>query len=148
MHYFGDGRTSKSIYACEPVLTLEVRLWRGVLEQVYADAELPAGAESEDELFIEQIRARRFLRADAPEEEEGLRLVCDYAEVPFDRLVKWARKRYAPPTQQDLKKVEATDEKEVEEIVRVVKDREARTFALSEFSDPLLSLRYLSPLVQ
>lgn len=71
MHYGGDGRTSKSIYAKEPLLTAETRLWRGVLEQAYADAELPLGVESEDELFIEQIRARRFLRADTPGERKN-----------------------------------------------------------------------------
>ena len=125
MHYGGDGRTSKSIYTREPMLTSEVRIWRGVLNQAYADAELPAGVESEDELFIEQIRARHFLRADTPGEKEELRLVCDYAEVPFDRLVKWARKRYVPSALQDLEKVEARDAKEVEEIVRAVKEREA-----------------------
>lgn len=148
MHYVGDGRTSKSIYACEPMLTLEVRLWRGVLNQAYADAELCLGVESEDELFIEQIRARGFLRADTPEEEEGLRLVCDYAEVPFDRVVKWARKCYAPSAQQDLKKVAATDGKEVEEIVKAIKDREAATLALSELPGPLFRWPHLPPLLQ
>jgi hypothetical protein len=48
-----------------------------------------------DELFIDQDRARRFLRADTDYEEEGLRLVCDFADVPFDRVVQRARKRYA-----------------------------------------------------
>ena len=133
MHYVGDGRTSKSIYAQEPLVTSETRLWRGVLNQAYADAELPLGADAEDELFIEQIRARRFLRADAPEEEEGLRLVCDYAEVPFDRVVTWARKHYARPTRRDLKRIEARDAKEVEEIVKAVTDRKAASLALSEF---------------
>lgn len=148
MHYGGDGRTSKSIYTREPRLTSEVRIWRGVLNQAYADAELPLGLESEDELFIEQIRARRFLRADTPGEKEELRLVCDYAEVPFDRVVTWARKHYAPSAQQDLKKVEAWDTKEVEEIVKAVEDREAATHTLSEFPSPLLPLPTLSPLLQ
>src|SRR5262249_34186307 len=103
----------------------ERRLWRGVLEQAYADAELPLGVESEDELFIEQIRARRFLRADTPGEEEELRLVCDYAEVPFDRMGTWARKQHTPAAQQDLAEIEARDAKEVAEIVKAVKDREA-----------------------
>ena len=151
MHYVGDGRTSKSIYAHEPWVTPEVRLWRGVLEQAYADAELLGIAEDDelfDELIIEQIRARRFLRADTPGEKEGLRLVCDYAEVPFDRVVTWARKRYAPPAQQDLKKVEARDAKEVEEIVKAVKDREATTPGLSELPSPLRPLPRLSSLLQ
>lgn len=141
----GAGGNAKLVYTHEPILTAERRLWRGVLNQAYADAELPLGAASEDELFIEQIRARRFLRADTPGEKEELRLVCDYAEVPFDRVVTWARKHYAPSAQQDLEKAEARDGKEVEEIVQAVKDREAATFGLSEFPDPLL---HLSPLLQ
>jgi hypothetical protein len=148
MHYGGDGRTSKSIYAKEPLLTAETRLWRGVLEQAYADAELPLGVESEDELFIEQIRARRFLRADTPGEKEELRLVCDYAEVPFDRVVPWARKHYTPVARHDMEKVEAKDAREVEEIIKTVKDREALTLALSELPAPLFPLPPLSPLLQ
>ncbi len=94
MHYVGDGRGSKSIWAHEPILTPERKLWRGVLQQAYADAELPLSPEADDELFIEQDRARRFLRADAPHEREELKLVCDFADVPFDRVMLWARKRY------------------------------------------------------
>ncbi len=52
------------IWVHDPILTTERRLWRGVLEQAYADAELPLGVEADDELFIDQDRARRFLRAD------------------------------------------------------------------------------------
>ena len=133
---------SSSLWTSDPVLTAERRLWRGVLNQAYADAELPVGVESEDELFIEQIRARRFLRANTPGEKEELRLVCDYAEVPFDRVVTWARKHYAPSPQRDLEKVEAEDTKEVEEIVKAVKNRNAATLALSESPSPL------SPLLQ
>jgi len=95
MQCLGDGSGSKSIYAHEPILTAERRLWRGVLQQAYSDAELPLGADAEDELFIEQIRARRFLRADTSSEAEELRLVCDFADVPFDRVVLWARERYS-----------------------------------------------------
>ena len=94
MHFGGDGRRSKSIWAHEPVLTPERKVWRGVLQQAYADAELPLGPEAEDELFIDQDRARRFLRADTPSEREELKLVCDSADVPFDRVVLWARKHY------------------------------------------------------
>lgn len=143
MTSFGSGRFDKSIYAHEPLVTPEVRLWRGVLEQAYADADLPIGVESEEELFIEQIRARRFLRADTPGEKEELRLVCDYAEVPFDRVVTWARKHYLPPMRQDLKKVEARDTKEVEEIVKAVKDREAAALAFGTFPGPLPGLSHL-----
>jgi hypothetical protein len=94
MSPIGDGRWSKSIYVHEPLLTPEVRLWRGVLQQAYADAELSLGLEEDDELFIDQDRARRFLRADTAQEAEELKLVCHFAEVPFDRVVLWARKRY------------------------------------------------------
>ena len=134
---------SAELWTSDPVLTAERRLWRGVLNQAYADAEFSVGVESEDELFIEQARARRFLRGDTPGEKEELRLICDYAEVPFDRVVTWARKHYAPPTRQDLKKAEARDAKEVEEIVKAVNDREAITFAMSEFSSPLHPVSHL-----
>jgi len=140
MQCLGDGSGSKSIYAHEPILTAERRLWRGVLQQAYADAELPLGADAEDELFIEQIRARRFLRADTASEAEELRLVCDYAEVPFDRVVTWARKRYKPAAQQDLQEIRAKEAREVEEIVKAVKNREAiRHCASSESFASFLS---------
>lgn len=148
MHYVGDGRTSKSIYAHEPMLTLEVRFWRGVLNQAYADAELPLGVEAEEELFIEQIRARRYLRADTPGEKEELRLVCDYAEVPYDRVVTWARKHYAPSALQDLKEAETRDTEEVEEILEAVKGRQATSMALTDFPSPLTLLANSSPLLQ
>ncbi len=41
MHYGGDGRRSKSLWAHEPILTPERKLWRAVLEQAYLDSELP-----------------------------------------------------------------------------------------------------------
>ena len=62
MSHISGGRWSKSIYAREPLRTAETRLWRGVLEQAYADAELSLEVECDDELFVDQIRARRFLR--------------------------------------------------------------------------------------
>jgi hypothetical protein len=83
-----------SALTSNPILTPERKLWRGVLQQAYADAELSLGLEENDELFIDQDRARRFLRADTVHEAEELKLVCDFAEVPFDRVVLWARKRY------------------------------------------------------
>ncbi len=94
MHNEGDGCRSKSVFAHDPGITPEKKLWRGVLEQACADAQLPLGPEAEDELFIDQDRARRFLRADTPREKEELRLVCDFADVPFDRVMLWARKRF------------------------------------------------------
>lgn len=148
MSHPGDGHGSKSIYAREPVLTSDAKLWRGVLHQAFADAELPVGVESEEELVIEQIRARRYLRADTPGEKEELRLVCDYAEIPFDRVVKWARKHYAPSAQQDLEKADAVDTNEVEEIVKAVTDRKAATLSQNEFPSPLLLFPHLSPLLQ
>ena len=85
---------SAELWISEPVMTPERRLWRGVLEQAYADAELPLGVDEADELFIDQDRARRFLRADTISEGEELKLVCDFAAIPYDRVVLWARKRY------------------------------------------------------
>ena len=139
---------SSELWNIDPVLTAERRLWRGVLEQAYADAELSLGLESDDELFIDQIRARRFLRADTPGEKEELRLVCRYAEIPFDRVVFWARKHYALSALQDLEKVQARDAKEVEEIVETVRDRKVATLALSELPSPLLRSSHLSPRIQ
>ena len=92
MHHHSDGRRSKSIWAHEPILTPERKLWRAVLEQAYADAELPLSADGSESM--ERILARRFLRADAASESEILELVCDFADVPADRLILWARKQY------------------------------------------------------
>jgi len=85
---------SSSPWMHEPVVSPELKLWRGVLGLAYEDAELQLSLEDEDWMCIEQDRARRFLRADTPHDEEGLKLVCDYADVPFDRVVTWARQRY------------------------------------------------------
>ncbi len=82
----------KSIWAHEPILTPERKLWRAVLEQAYQDAELPLSADGSEP--IERMRACRFLRADTRQEAAGLKLVCDFAEVPVDRLLLWARRRY------------------------------------------------------
>lgn len=94
MHYGGDGRRSKSIWAHEPILTTERKLWRAVLQQAYEDAEMPLSADGSE--LMESILARRFLRADGASEAEDLELVCDFADVPMDRLVLWARRRYRP----------------------------------------------------
>ncbi len=94
MLHTGKQRTKASIWAHEPIITPELKLWRGVLQQAYADAELPLGPEASDELFIEQDRARRFLRADGASDAANLKLVCDFADVPADRLYLWARRRY------------------------------------------------------
>jgi hypothetical protein len=65
-----------------------------VLDQAYEDAEIPAsGSETVPEPF-ERARARRYLRADSPFEAENLKLVCEFADVPADRVYLWARRRY------------------------------------------------------
>jgi hypothetical protein len=88
MHYGGDGRRSKSIWAHEPL-----KLWRAVLEQAYLDAELPLYSDGSEP--IERTLARRFLRADSPFEMEDLKLVCDFADLPADRVHLCARQRYS-----------------------------------------------------
>jgi len=92
MHHIGDGRLSKSIWAHEPILTSERKLWRAVLEQAYADAELPLCPDGSEP--PERGLALSFVRADAASERENLELVCDFADVPADRLILWARRRY------------------------------------------------------
>ncbi len=92
MHHHSDGRRSKSIWAHEPILTPERKLWRAVLQQAYADAELPLSSDGSEP--IERTLARRFLRADSPFETEDLKLVCDFAELPADRVYLCARKQY------------------------------------------------------
>lgn len=84
----------------ETLLTNERRLWRAVLEQAYADAELPAcspAAASADAGFepATRLQARRYLRADSAYERANLALVCEFADIPADRVVLWARRRYA-----------------------------------------------------
>src|SRR5713101_5375606 len=94
MHREGDGRFSKSIWAHEPILTPEKRVWRAVLTQALEDAEsTPVGDETAVEP-LEASRARRYLRADSPFEAEDLKLVCDLADLPADRVFLWARRQY------------------------------------------------------
>jgi hypothetical protein len=78
------------------VLTPEQKLWRAVLGQAYVDAE-PAPDEVEIADFVpaKRAKAQRFLRADTPYDAETLDMICDFAEVPCDRVVRWARERYA-----------------------------------------------------
>ena len=92
MHHHSDGRRSKSIWAHEPIITPERKLWRAVLQQAYADAELPLSSDGSE--LMERTLAHRFLRADGASEAADLELVCDFADVPMDRLVLWARKQY------------------------------------------------------
>lgn len=78
-------------------MTPEHRLWRAVLQQAYEDAEQPQMADGVDPEA--RACAQRYLRADADAEIDQLKLVCNFAEVPFDRVVSFARKQYAcvPP---------------------------------------------------
>ena len=96
MLYTGNQQTQPSIWSHEPILTPERKLWRAVLTQALEDAEMtPVGEEAEGEP-LEASRARRYLRADSPFEAEDLKLVCDLAELPADRVFLWARRSYPP----------------------------------------------------
>ncbi len=92
MHYAADGRRSKSIWAHEPIITPERKVWRAVLVQAYLDAELPLCEDGSEP--IERTVARRFLRGDSLFETEDLKLACDFADLPADRILLWARRRY------------------------------------------------------
>jgi hypothetical protein len=81
-----------SIRAHEPVLTPERKVWRAVLGQAHADAELALFSDGSE--VKEGTLARMFLRADSADEKEILELVCDFAGVPADRVILWARQRY------------------------------------------------------
>ena len=78
----------------EPALTSERKLWRAVLEQARLDCDLPLF--SDGTAPMERVLARRLLRAASAEEADILRLVCDFAGVPADRVILWARRRYPP----------------------------------------------------
>ena len=78
------------------MLLPEQKLWRAVLGQAYADAECaPGEVEVDDFAPAERVKARRFLRADTPLDAEALTAICESAEVPCDRVMIWARQRYA-----------------------------------------------------
>jgi len=87
-----NSRTPAPIWAHEPIITPELKVWRAVLEQAYIDAELPLSLDGSEP--TEGILASRFLRADSPYEAQNLKLVCDFADVPADRVISWARRRY------------------------------------------------------
>ena len=72
----------------------EHKLWRAVLEQAYEDAEMWADCPASVPSPGERIKARRYLRADSAHERSGLETVCEYADVPADRVILWARRRY------------------------------------------------------
>lgn len=80
----------------------EHKLWRAVLEQAYEDAEMQSIGEEPRYEPLDCERARRYLRADSSYESENLKLVCEFADVPADRVILWARKRY--PVQPGIEK--------------------------------------------
>jgi hypothetical protein len=43
---------------------------------------------------MERTLARRFLRADGVSGAEDLKRICEFSEVPMDRVSLWARQRY------------------------------------------------------
>ena len=72
----------------------ERSLWQAVLTQAFEDAEMtPIGDETGAEPF-ESLRARQYLRADNLKEVEHLKRVCEYADIPADRVISWARQHY------------------------------------------------------
>jgi hypothetical protein len=78
------------------LLTPEQKLWRAVLGQAYADAECaPGEIEADDFAPADRTSARHFLRADTSLDADALGAICDSAVVPCDRVVLWARRRYA-----------------------------------------------------
>jgi hypothetical protein len=74
------------------IIPPEIRLWRAVLGQAYADAELPPLSNARE--AVQRVKARSFLRADTAPDREALEDVCDSANVPLDRIVNWARTQY------------------------------------------------------
>ena len=72
----------------------ERNLWRAVLGRAYDDAEAKSFADETAEEPFDASRARRYLRADSPFEAANLAMVCEFAGLPADRIVLWARQRY------------------------------------------------------
>jgi hypothetical protein len=73
----------------------ERRLWRAVLDQAYEDAEMWAVGDDAGPKSPERNHARRYLRADSRFEVADFKLVCEFADIPADRVISWARKRYS-----------------------------------------------------
>ena len=82
------------MWAHTPILTPERKVWRAVLTQAFEDAEMARNEDEGCSVAFACTRAREYLRADNFEEAEHLKLVCDYAEIPADRVISWARRRY------------------------------------------------------
>ena len=94
-------RVSPAVHVSQPVLTPERKLWRAVLQQACADANSSQDCQEAVGPATRSI-ARRFLRAAGSSEAAILALVCDFAGVPYDRVVLWARQRFPPePAGQD-----------------------------------------------
>ena len=72
----------------------ERNLWRAVLGRAYEDAEAKSFADETAEEPFDASRARRYLRADSPFEAANLAMVCEFADLPADRIVLWARRRF------------------------------------------------------
>jgi hypothetical protein len=125
MPHATNSRTPASIWAHEPILTPERKLWRAVLEQAYSDAELSLSLDGSEP--AERNLARRLLRADSPHEAQNLDVVCEFAEVPADRVVLWARQRY-PMEQADEETLESSSRVAV--TVADQTDREAASLSL------------------
>jgi hypothetical protein len=89
----------------------ERSLWRAVLAQAFDDAEIAPNCSDIEFEPWESARARQYLRADSPQEAEHLHIVCGYAQIPADRLICWARQRYAVDEASEVKEV-----KEIEEV--------------------------------
>jgi hypothetical protein len=92
----GNFHTKASMWSRGLVLTSEQKLWRAVLLQAFEDAEMtPIEGEPVAEP-MEASQARCYLRGDSPFEAADLKLVCDFAELPADRVILSARRKYAP----------------------------------------------------
>ena len=76
------------------MITVENKLWRAVLGQAYEDAEMWANYDESVPAPGLRLKARRYLRADSAHERSGLETVCEYADVPADRVILWARRQY------------------------------------------------------
>jgi hypothetical protein len=99
MLHAGNQDRKPSVWSHQPVLTPERKLWRAVLMQAYDDAELAnpelVGSEGIDNFeSVERLRARAYLRADTRHQAANLRLVCEFADLPADRIYLWARRKY------------------------------------------------------
>ena len=94
MLHAGNQHTKPSIWSHEPILTPEKRVWRAVLTQAFEDAEMTPLGDGSGAEPLEASRARRYLRADSLFEATNLKLVCDFADLPADRVFLWARRQY------------------------------------------------------